>query len=168
MAKNYIANLSKFSPLMPLPTEPATDFLTQLSSPNLYRALHRKYPENPGLLKNMPLLKKMFGDNVDQFAIAAAAMGFPPPPPPPPHSLDDDNDTLSDHPSPTPPAGGSLNQTGDENGIERHGAMSPMDSDSPYPPSSGPESLSGDMVIRLVLFKTHHFYLKMSAFQESQ
>lgn len=143
VAKSYIASLSKFSPLLPLPTEPAaTDFLTQLSSPNLYRALQRKYPEtNPALLKSMPLLKKVFGDNMDQFALAAAAMGFPPQP----HMLDDDGDALSDHPSPTPPAIGGRDGT-DENGLERHRASSPMDSDSPYPPSSGPESISGDMV----------------------
>jgi hypothetical protein len=144
MTKSYLANLTKFSPLLPLPNEPnPADFMTQLSSPNLYRALQRKYPENPAFLKNMPLFKKMFGDNADQFAAAAAAaaaMGFPPPPMP--HHLDDDGDSLSDRPTPPPT---SHHVTTDENGLERHGATSPMDSDSPYPPSSGPESLSGDV-----------------------
>ena len=145
MTKNYLANLSKFSPLLQLPTEPnPTDFMTQLSSPNLYRALQRKYPENPAFLKNMPLFKKMFGDNADQFAAAAAAaaaIGFPAPPLAP-HHLDDDGDSLSDRPTPPPT---SMLVSQDENGLERHGAASPMDSDSPYPPSSGPESLSGDI-----------------------
>ena len=144
MTKSYLANLTKFSPLLPLPTEPnPADFMTQLSSPNLYRALQRKYPENPAFLKNMPLFKKMFGDNADQFAAAAAAaaaMGFPPPPMP--HHLDEDGDSLSDRPTPPPT---SRHTTSDENGLERHGATSPIDSDSPYPPSSGPESLSGDV-----------------------
>ena len=147
MTKSYIANLSKFSPLLPLPTDgPAPDFMTQLSSPNLYRALQRKYPENPAFLKNMPLFKKMFGENAENFAAAAAAaaaMGFPPPPMPP-HHFDDDGDSLSDRPTP-PPNSAMSHHMPDENGMERHGANSPMDSDSPYPPSSGPESLSGDM-----------------------
>ena len=146
MTKSYLANLTKFTPLLQLPTDPnPADFVTQLSSPNLYRALQRKYPENPqAFLKNMPLFKKMFGDNADQFAAAAAAaaaMGFPPPPMVP-HNLDDDGDSLSDRPTPPPT---SHLVTPDENGLERHGAASPMDSDSPYPPSSGPESLSGDV-----------------------
>jgi hypothetical protein len=143
MTKSYLANLTKFSPLLQLPADPSNppDFMTQLSSPNLYRALQRKYPENPAFLKNMPLFKKMFGDNADQFAAAAAAFGFPAPPLPG-HPMDDDGDSLSDRPTPPPP---SHHATTDENGLERHGAMSPMDSDSPYPPSSGPESLSGDI-----------------------
>lgn len=141
LAKSYITSLSKFSQSLTLPTEPVeTDFLTQLSSPNLYQALHRKYPEtNPALLKSMPFLKKMFGDNIDQFALAAAAMGFPPQT----HMLDDEGDALSEHHSPTPPVMDESIEAADRN---RHGAASPEDSDVPRPMSSGFESINSNLV----------------------
>ena len=139
LAKSYLAGLGKFPPIFPhLPTEPLTsspmggpggapspsDLFGGLASPNLYRALQRKYPDNPVLLKQMPFLKKMFGDNPD-FVSALY---------PPTGSHHDDSDPGRD----SPPMPSSARTPNDENGMDR-----PMGSDSPYPPSNT-GSASGD------------------------
>ena len=149
LAKSYLASLSKFPSLFPLsvtptpnttdPTTPppplggltpggalsSADLLSHLSSPNLYRALQRKYPEtNPILLKQMPFFKKMFGDNAELAAAAAAAMSIYPQQLPlgptcgTPHLAardDNDNDSIAERsppttpvPQPPPPTGISL------------------------------------------------------------
>jgi len=97
LAKSYLANLSKFSPLMPLPNDHIpNDFLSQLSSPNLYHALQMKNLESPTILKTMPLLKKILGDNVDPYTLAKA-MNFQAQM----QLNDEDSDIQSDNPSPT-------------------------------------------------------------------
>ena len=153
LAKSYLAGLTKFPPIFPhLPTEPMAtsaaaamgaagnpaahaDLFGGLASPNLYRALQRKYPDNPVLLKQMPFLKKMFGDNPDFMSSLY---------PLPPHHSNDDSDG-GDRSSPPPSMPSShrppLSRTpNSENGMDR-----PLGADSPYPPSSGgPGSASGD------------------------
>ena len=212
LAKSYLASLSKFPSLFPLAVPPPTssdpttpppsgqrsnplglpptgnfsaDLLSHLSSPNLYRALQRKYPENPVLLQQMPFFKKMFGDNAELAATAAAAM-YPHVPPLPTSNRDDnDNDSIAERSPPTtpvpPPA---INLPGlpgmhlpphlpgvhlpttihglmrpslpltplgpagldGENGFpDRGNNSSPMDSDSPYPPSSGAGSIAAEL-----------------------
>lgn len=143
VTKSYLANLAKFPPLFPLPTEPPhpTDLLTHLSSPNLYRALHhRKYGGSPGktpevlnvpnavdnpMLKTMPFLNLLYPNS------GVAAMR-------------DDNDNDTDR-SVTPPTMGGVRPpsahqsskgTPDDN--DDKGSL-PMDSDystPPPPPSS--------------------------------
>ena len=210
LAKSYLANLSKFPSLFPLATPAnsdsttppppgqtvnplglpppgsfSADLLSHLSSPNLYRALHRKYPENPILLKQMPFFKKMFGDNAELAAAAAAAM-YPQVPPIPISNRDDnDNDSIAERSPPTtpvPPPAISLpgltgvhfpaqmsgvhlpttipglmrpglpltpicptNLDGENGFLDRGTTSSPMDSDSPYPPSSGAGSTTADL-----------------------
>ena len=137
LAKSYLAGLTKFPPIFPhMPSsEPfasplgggannPSDLFGGLGSPNLYRALQRKYPDNPVLLKQMPFLKKMFGDNQD---LVSALY------PPPTHNDDSDNGDRG-----TPPMPSSARTPNDENGLER-----PLGADSPYPPSA-PGSISGD------------------------
>ena len=106
LAKNYLATLGKFPGMFPaginpealanagLQPPPGADLFSHLSSPNLYRALKRTYPEtNPVLFKQNPLFKKVFGDNPDLYP-RGVPMGdnddsdgiaerSPPPPPPP-------------------------------------------------------------------------------------
>ena len=141
LAKSYLAGLGKFPPIFPhLPTEPLggtplagpgaganpSDLFGGLASPNLYRALQRKYPDNPVLLKQMPFLKKMFGDNPD-FVSALY--------PPSIHGNQDDSDPGGRD---SPPMPSSARTPNDENGLDR-----PMGADSPYPPSNT-GSASGD------------------------
>ena len=207
LAKSYLASLTKFPSLFPLavptssdPTTPppagqmanplgfpppgsfSADLLSHLSSPNLYRALQRKYPENPVLLKQMPFFKKMFGDNAELAATAAAAM-YPHLPPMP--RDDNDNDSIAERSPPTTPVPQPpMNLPGlsgvhlpphlpgmhipttipglmrpglpltpicptgldGENGFPDRGTnSSPMDSDSPYPPSSGAGSTTAEL-----------------------
>jgi hypothetical protein len=139
LAKSYLAGLTKFPPIFPhLPTEPLAassvvnpaDLFGGLGSPNLYRALQRKYPDNPVLLKQMPFLQKMFGEHPD----FASALLYPPTS----HASAsaDDSDSVGDRNTPPPmPLPRTLHDD-----IER-----PLAADSPYPPSSGgPGSASGD------------------------
>ena len=210
LAKSYLANLSKFPSLFPLAVPPTSsdpttpppsghlanplglppgaafshDLMSSLSSPNLYRALQRKYPENPVLLKQMPFFKKMFGDNPDIASAALAAM-YPQLPPMPTNRDDNDNDSIAERSPPTTPVPASaMNLPGlpgihipsqlpgvhlpttiqslmrpglpltpivpagldGENGFpDRGNNSSPMDSDSPYPPSSGAGSIAADL-----------------------
>ena len=140
LAKSYLAGLGKFPPIFPhLPTEPLSspmgggalpnpsDLFGGLASPNLYRALQRKYPDNPVLLKQMPFLKKMFGDNPDFM------QGLYPP-----TSHPDDSDSAGGGGRDSPPMPSSARTPSDENGLDR-----PMGADSPYPPSNT-GSISGD------------------------
>ena len=208
LAKSYLASLSKFPSLFPLavptdtdPTTPpptgqrvnplglpppgsfSADLLSHLSSPNLYRALHRNYPENPVLLKQMPFFKKMFGDNAELAAQAAAAMY--PHIPPMPNRDDNDNDSIAERSPPTTPVPPHIMSLPGLQGMHippqlpgvyppttLHGLMrpslpltpicpagldgengfsdrgnnaSPMDSDSPYPPSSGAGSTAAEL-----------------------
>ena len=131
LAKSYLAGLSKFPPIFPHVPTPASsdisplggganpDLFGSLASPNhLYRALQRKYPDNPVLLKQMPFLKKMFGDNPDFMSALY-----------PPTSQDNDSDSAADRA--TPPMPSSARTPSDENGLER-----PLGAESPYPPSN--------------------------------
>lgn len=149
LAKSYLAGLSKFPPIFPhLPTEPLgasgagvggagapnpNDFFGNLASPNhLYRALQRKYPDNPVLLKQMPFLKKMFGDNPDFMSALYTPPGGAS------HSNDDSDSAGGDGGRSTPPMPSSARTPNDENGLER-----PLGAESPYPPSNT-GSISGD------------------------
>ena len=140
LAKSYLAGLGKFPPIFPhLPTEPLSspmgggalpnpsDLFGGLASPNLYRALQRKYPDNPVLLKQMPFLKKMFGDNPDFM------QGLYPP-----TSHPDASDSAGGGGRGSPPMPSAARTPSDENGLDR-----PMGADSPYPPSNT-GSISGD------------------------
>lgn len=141
-AKSYLSTLSKFSPLMSLPCEPpgSTDFLAQLSSPNFYHALQLKNLEHPGFLNNMPFLKKMLADNMDQFGLASTSVGFQPPL----HLTDEESDTPSDNPSP------SMNKIPlDANEFEEPASSTsspPINLDLPYSSKSKPESLGCNLV----------------------
>ncbi|XP_059089810.1 broad-complex core protein isoforms 1/2/3/4/5-like [Tigriopus californicus] len=152
MAKSYLAAAGlasgKFPPLFPLPNEPAsaTDLLSQFSSPNLYRALHRKYQsiggpkfsehDNP-MLKQMPFLKKMFGDHPmgDLGALGhpmfqAHAQSLP--------KDDNDSDGIAERSPPPHHQGtpGSGNNQ-DENGLSDNNGPSPMEGDFNTPPPGG-------------------------------
>ena len=134
LAKSYLAGLSKFPPIFPHMPEPMgmaganpPDLFGGLGSPNLYRALQKKYPDNPVLFKQMPFLKKMFGDNPDLAAAFYPQGGAGP---------NDDSESGGDRA--TPPLSSSVRGLNDENGLER-----PQGADSPYPPSNT-GSLSGD------------------------
>ena len=179
MAKNYLASLGKFPGIFPgmnpekaaalaaVPPPPGADLFGHLSSPTLYHALQRKYPENPVLFKQMPLFKKMFGENAEQFASLYPNAGRD----------NDDSDSIAERSPPPPatslplpippsmPAGFSpasipglmknfpltpnvVSPSDGENGFDRVHAASPMDSDhSPYPPSSlsGANTPSGNV-----------------------
>ena len=136
LAKSYLAGLTKFPPIFPhMPDTMGmggaanpSDLFGGLGSPNLYRALQKKYPDNPVLFKQMPFLKKMFGDNPD---LAAAFY-------PPGSGAGPNDDSESGGDRSTPPLPSSVRTPNDENGLER-----PMGADSPYPPSHT-GSLSGD------------------------
>ena len=138
LAKSYLAGLSKFPPIFPHMPEPMgmgganpPDLFGGLGSPNLYRALQKKYPDNPVLFKQMPFLKKMFGENPD-----LAAAFYPPGGAGGPNSgPNDDSESGGDRATPPLP---STRTPNDENGLER-----PLGADSPYPPSHT-GSLSGD------------------------
>ena len=79
------------------------------------------------VFKQMPFLKKMFGDNPD---LAAAFY--------PPGGAGPNDDSESGGDRATPPLPSSVRGLNDENGLER-----PQGADSPYPPSNT-GSLSGD------------------------
>ncbi len=137
LAKTYLAGLSKFPPIFPhMPAAESLsasglggasgghhDLFGNLASPNLYRALQKKYPDNPVLLKQMPFLKRMFGDNPD---IISALY-------PPTSQHNDDSDSAGDRDGGrvTPPMPSCARTPNDENGLER-----PLAADSPYPPSN--------------------------------
>ena len=163
MAKFHLAASAglagKFPPMFPLPGSDhgaaANDLITQFSSPNLYRALQRQYQSKLGaaapkfpaagnehdsaLLKQMPFLKKMFGDGpIPEFGLNPHLF-----PPQAPGSIgsaasardDNDNDSIAERSPPPPPTSGSLptphsNANNDENGLD----SSPMDGDFSTPP----------------------------------
>eukprot|EP00095_Tigriopus_kingsejongensis_P006492 snap_masked-scaffold676_size113663-processed-gene-0.3 protein:Tk06492 transcript:snap_masked-scaffold676_size113663-processed-gene-0.3-mRNA-1 annotation:"GD25965" len=151
MAKSYLAAAGlasgKFPSIFPLPNEPASaaDLISQFSSPNLYRALHRKYQsigggpkfpdhDNP-MLKQMPFLKQMFRDHPMG---DLSGSGHPLFPPHAHHSLgkDDDSDGIAERsPPPSGTTGSGPNQ--DENGLSDNNGPSPMEGDFNTPPPGG-------------------------------
>jgi hypothetical protein len=162
LSKSFLAAAAsglKFPPLF-LPTEPASaaELLSHLSSPNLYRALHRKYqsvhgakfpdPDSP-VFKNMPFLKHMFGNAAEgkgPLSAADLSMLYPPLSMAGLQRDDTDSESISERspPPPSVPMPLSLSMHAPRGGEreEDNGAgadnNSPMALEAGY--SSGPEN----------------------------